>query len=182
LADKQTNNKNMKTIIYITCLLGILTFSLGCKKIRKDKKLSIGQTSNNSNLLKLSGYYYYEYPGSNETLKEVYFFYNDGQLISCGVFSGNDFSEIENYLVTDRFKSQLQSNKDMHGLYLIENNQLTMENWVANESGYLVNRKEGVIVNDSSFNITIESKKNVSYLYKFRAYTPKPDSTNKFIP
>jgi hypothetical protein len=171
----------MKKIIYITCMLSILTFSLGCKKPKKDKKLSISQTPNNSNLLKLNGYYYYEYSGNNELIKDVYLFYRDGQIISFSISGGNGFLDLENYLVSDRFKSQIQSNKDMHGLYLIENQNLVTEKWAANESGYLVNRSEGLILNDSTFEIS-NTGASGNLLYKFKSYSPKPDSTNKFIP
>ncbi len=101
--------------------------------------------------------------------------------MACGGFVNDSFSEIENYLETDRFKSQIKTNKDMHGLYQIEGANIVLENWVSAFGGYALNRNEGSIVNDTTYDVNIANGSGVNYRYKFKPYSPKPDSTNKFI-
>ena len=69
--------------------------------------------------------------------------------------------------------------KYVYGLFQIEVSIIKIEKWVPSSGGptkaYL---REGEILNDTTFYLMHREKKEI---YHFKQYSPKPDSTNKYI-
>ena len=73
----------------------------------------------------------------------------------------------------------------------MDDNKIIYERWEGSQLGYLVYREEGVIINDTTFVMTEISRVNqgvkteikpIERMYYFKEFSPKPDSTNVFIP
>jgi hypothetical protein len=62
---------------------------------------------------------------------------------------------------------------------------IRFERWYPGDIPYRTTISEGKIINDSTFIITRSYKgkheRERNEVYKFRAFSPKPDSTNRFI-
>ena len=76
------------------------------------------------------------------------------------------------------------------GVFNIKNNQILYERWCPSEPPYRTYVREGNIINDTTFVITklyrmVNGKKTeeseLNEVYHFKQFSPKPDSTNKFI-
>ena len=101
-------------------------------------------------------------------------------------------SDLEEYAEQSVFlDSRIKDIKGFWGLFLIENNKIIYEKWVGTQLGYLVYREEGEILNDTTFFMTEQSRMNqgiktevetIDRTYCFKAFSPKPDSTNTCIP
>ncbi len=101
-------------------------------------------------------------------------------------------SEIDDYANQSLlFNSDVKDRKAFGGGYLVEDKNIIYERWEGTELGYLVYREEGNIVNDTTFIMTEVSRmkqgvkteiRPIEWTYHFKAFSPKPDSTNSFIP
>ena len=74
-------------------------------------------------------------------------------------------------------------------MFLIEDNNIKFDRWYPSERPYQAFVREGVILNDTTFHITKSYRSNGNTearvrdeIYHFRKFSPKPDSTNRFIP
>jgi hypothetical protein len=83
----------------------------------------------------------------------------------------------------------LRKDKVGWGVFLIKGNNIECEVWSTSVGGGLpVGRGEGIILNDTTFcivkSINIRDGKEFPHndIYHFRKFSPKPDSTNNFIP
>jgi hypothetical protein len=79
----------------------------------------------------------------------------------------------------------------MWGVFLIENNSIRFEHWYPSSGGPLkAYVRSGTILNDTTFQIT-KSYRNKNgekaevtsrnEVYHFKQFSPKPDSTNKYV-
>ncbi len=77
------------------------------------------------------------------------------------------------------------------GVFQIDGTQIKYEKWVASEGPFSAFTYEGVILNDTTFvinkgyrmmDIDKKAPTEVNWEYHFKEFSPKPDSTNRFIP
>jgi hypothetical protein len=80
--------------------------------------------------------------------------------------------------------------KYVWGVFKINNDSIIYERWLPTEIRYKSYTYKGVIINDTTFNITerfrlVNGLKDEFELrdetYHFRQFSPKPDSANNFI-
>jgi hypothetical protein len=166
-----------------------LSLLLGCKPSTTSQELLTLKRENiNPINFKLNGYYYCYF--NNQATKEVFIFYKNSIFIDMGGFENNTFAEVEASFSSEWFiTQQLGKRQSIYGLFKIENEKLTIEQWKNDGLQYRVVTKKATIFNDSTFQITSISSYNGSSnvssenrIYHFRQYSPKPDSTNSFIP
>lgn len=179
----------MKTTpIHIIAVL-LLTI-LGCKKdsLFKDDELTITRHDYNTSQLKIDGYYYQEKDGEFYSL---YCFYRNGIIQYLG--GGYTIAELKE--LEERIKSGIFDNyektKGYWGVFHIDQNQIQFERWYPSSPGkWTAFIREGKILNDTTFMITVSyrMRKNKrteesvkSETYRFKKFSPKPDSTNSFI-
>jgi len=168
--------KNIILMLFISCIL------TGCKE--DDEFISKKQPYSGSEL-RTDGYYYKK---ENNEYMGFLCFYKDGCLLTM---SGRDSSlELaDNYIERVFVHNAFHKEKPLYwGLFLIQNNnQLKMEYYRGSNWGKEVYVKEGVILNDTTFKINTmyridgSNRQNQNYIYHFRQFSPKPDSTNNFI-
>ena len=173
----------------------ISLFSLfGCSKVediqKNDDILSISKTSYTGSQLRVDGYYYTLINGEINT---IHVLYNNGILQHFGVSEcGMDFSKAELYFTKVNVKDVIKKNKYFWGVFLIDNNDIKLEEWQSSTGGSMpAYVSAGEILNDTTFNLTeMYRMKNgqktefasINEVYHFKQYSPKPDSTNSYIP
>ena len=169
-------------------LLLCVLFSLSsCEKDNnKDDLLSFEKMFFSGSELRTDGYYYNEYISGYFT---VYFFYKDGTLLYGSSFPIDELSlqEIE-YSNGDHY-NYAKTLKYYWGIFKVERNELLFERWYPSQPPLKAYIRSGIILNDTTFKITdfyriqegqktnVESRNE---FYHFKAFSPKPDSTNSF--
>jgi hypothetical protein len=168
---------NMKQLFNV--LLSILI--LGACRKDKFSKLS----SYNGNGLKINGYYYNE----NNNFYTIYFFYRNGVDINISLKDKYSLSEIDENINNIININSLPNSPSYWGTFIVDQSKIEIEKRVASET-LPVYTNRGTIINDTTFILTESyrlkrgKKKDHSTInetYHFRAFSPKPDSTNKYV-
>lgn len=157
-----------------------------------DDELSLKKESFNGNQLRLDGFYYREKLDQkyNSTSYDFYYLYKDGTLFYV---SSKDF----NYYKREDFNlNGFQKENYNWGVFQVKEDSIVFEKWTAGEVSKVL-LYSGRVLNDTTFMINegygsnerkkikeiraknIE-KKHETY-YHFKQYSPKPDSTNRFV-
>ncbi len=184
--NKLQKHKNMEQL---TCLLLCLLFSLStCKKEEEMVDiLSIKKEPYTGTQLRTDGYYYNEYTPGYLT---VYFFYRDGILLYGSSFPINELDRHETMYRNGEHYNFSKGLKDSWGVFKIDGNKILFERWYPSQPPLKAFVGSGIILNDTTFRITEYyrmqggQKTNVessSEIYHFKAFSPKPDSTNNFV-
>jgi hypothetical protein len=180
----------MKKITFI--LLACLVTLFSCKKEEEnvlgsnDDKLTLQRTNYSGNELRIDGYYYNIWSGGFYGLR---IFYGNGTVKKIGSPSGSSISDADNYVST--ISAEIMTKKYGWGVFIINGSSIKLEEWLTGSNKLAAYTKEGTILNDTTFKFTQSYrlvggvKTEVSALdetYNFRQYSPKPDSTNQYIP
>jgi hypothetical protein len=135
--------------------------------------------------LKIDGYYYSNPIYRNDI--RVAIFYKDGFCIFTWATpnSQDTLNYIENeILLNDKYISELKSNPDHIGVFQIIDSDIEIEAW---EYRSWIFTHFGKIVNDTTFIINKRKDNNSQKSYseditfRFKQFSPKPDSTNVWI-
>jgi hypothetical protein len=171
--------------------LSLISFVLCCFiSCDSAEKLVLPREELTSNF-RIDGYYYNKKEGGYST----YFFYKNGVVFTYGCgYTGNDLKELDICLQKLLAKySTIKPARFDWGIYLINGTNIKIEKWVSTAaSTYPTNLFEGQLIGDEKFTLTKQTgneyyvKKNktiseISLDFNFRQFSPKPDSTNKFI-
>jgi hypothetical protein len=149
----------------------------------KDDVLVMKRVDNNTEKIKLDGYFL----ESNKVNSTTYFFYQNGVVIEYSSYKPEDSLKIENTMRDAEILAKIKGNKDRWGVYRIEGNNIFMEKWYPSDRPLDAFLKTGTILNDSTFVFDTSSepdgskKETINETYRFKKFSPKPDSTNLFI-
>ena len=178
-----------KQFMHILVLIIIVFVSLSsCGKWNKDEELTLEKQPYNGNELRLDGYYYYMKDGK---IFSTCIFYKNGVMINGGGADPNNTNPIaflDTVFSASFFSDQIKKDKTRWGVFQIQDNSIVFENWLISEGSRPIGRFSGNILNDTTFVITMQENPYsgnvypINNLYHFRAFSPKPDSTNVFIP
>jgi hypothetical protein len=169
----------MKNII----LFSVFLVLLGCEGF-KDDKLSMQRTDYLGSELKINGFYYTQKDNNFQFLQ---CFYKNGIILNMhGGFSNSQ--DAENYIIKEfLLNNGYKKYADSWGVFEIKNNYIRFEHFVGFHFSYLVYTYEGMINNDTTFTIIRSYRvdgsemKYLNEVYHFHQFSPKPDSTNKWI-
>ena len=177
-------------LAFVTALMVVLFFG-SCKKWFKDEELTLPKTPYLGNELRFDGYYYLMNPVCN-AFQDTYFFYRDGTVLSCGGSNVEDslFGYKDEKIRDIISHGYHQNHKSGWGVFIMEGDSIAIERWwFATESpGLPVYLLKGVVLNDTTFHITSSTWPKTGHVsekddvYHFHTFSPKPDSTNIFIP
>ena len=168
-----------KTTIISLSILSIMFFTQCCGTF-EDDKLSLPLRPYVGNQLQVAGYYYCE------KLSQGYAFYRNGVILELG---GGYYSinELEENLIKYYNEPSLLNHKYRWGIFIIEGHNIKFERLYPGNINWAAFIREGVILNDTTFHITKSYRSNGTEhrakdeIYRFRRFSPKPDSTNNFI-
>jgi hypothetical protein len=164
--------------------LSLVLFTACSKSKFKADNLANPLQPNNSTALRLNGYYY---ETTGDLFQSVSFLYGNGVLIYAGG-SLTSLEELDEYAQREFVSgTSYKEDKAGWGLYIIEGTSFKSERWYTGQGAQKSYIRYGEILNDSTFHITYSTRFDGSErsdkdeIYRFRAFTPKPDSTNKFV-
>ena len=173
----------MKSIGIIMTSILISLFS--CKK---DDKLTISKKPYLGNQLRTDGYYYTEFENK---MHNISFFYKNGIYLDIGS-ALNDFKDTNNYIINKFINERNHiDSKIGWGVFNIENDNIAFEKWYPSAKPYKAFVRAGKILNDTTFVITEsyraakgrrEEINIINTMYHFKKFSPKPDSSNVFVP
>ncbi len=178
----------MKTPTFALMLLLALS-AAGCLKeiFGEDDVLSLKRQPYTGTEMRTDGYYYFETDGR---IFDVLFFYRDGTLLE-----GDGGQPIDSIALIDKKhldSEWIKSSKKYKinwGLFAINNNQIQYEKWYPSSGGpFRTYIRSGEILNDTAFVIKMSARSDGSSsmtldrAFRFRPFSPKPDSTNQFVP
>ncbi len=149
-----------------------------------DDILSFQKTLYSGSELRTDGYYYNEYTPGYLT---VYFFFRDGTVLYGSSFPINELQSREEEYRNGGHYHFSKGLKYCWGVFQIEEDKIAFERWYPSQPPLKVLRRSGIILNDSTFQITKSMRidgsnvKDINELYHFKAFSPKPDSTNNYI-
>jgi len=178
-------NKNKILMLLFT---GFILSSSSCDRERDeslDDKLSLEKIDYNGNELRIDGYFICLHGFA------PYFLYRNGIIMGGTGEKNNDISIMEEWFRNGSYATHAQKYKYDWGIFQISGNQIKYEKWAPVQGPLLAATYEGVILNDTTFVINKSyrvqdaGKKAPSELhweYHFKQFSPKPDSTNRFIP
>lgn len=173
----------LKTSFY----LGLLFLFIGCHK----RKLHLPLQDYLGNQLRIDGYYYSPSIENSDIIDATYFLYRNGIIINGKGFNEIDRIGWEQSWVNGNKLESISRYKYYYGVFIIEGSNIKIESWtnINIPETYVV---EGNILNDSTFHITSNYRLSKSgkkrglteldEIYHFKQFSPKPDSTNSFIP
>jgi hypothetical protein len=171
-------------LIRFFTIISILLF-VSCEKELHD--LSMDKNPYTGDELRIVGYYYTNLTSANDIGVAV--FYRDGFCINTWVkpINQDTLRYIENeILLNSTFINKIKSIPTHIGVFQINAKSIVFETWEAGRD--IINFSHyGEILNDTTFLITKQvnndSGKSSSekLTYRFRQFSPKPDSTNNFI-
>jgi hypothetical protein len=158
----------------------ILFSLIGCDKLCDIPPLKTNRVRYIGNALRLDGLYY------TKDFKSNFFLYRNG--ILKGVCVDDAINAIPN-----KFKCSLNADiiagaqkvPYFWGVYLIEQDSIRIETWgTIADCSYDTFQRKGKILNDTTFLIAgmVNRNSTIQDTFYFAAFSPKPDSTNKFIP
>ena len=173
----------MCKIFLILCIL--LSASCVRRDESKDFPLTLEKIDYTGKELKTDGYYYRNFNSGSEPFIGTCFFYRNGIFLNGTVFSVYDTIEKEENFRNGFYVTIVASKyKDLWGVFQIDGNQIKYEHWIPTEGGfYRTTSQKGTILNDTTFIINFDNGLEVTdWTYHFKQFSPKPDSTNRFIP
>ncbi len=179
-------NTQLRLTLVITA--AILLLIGGCKKWYKYDEMTLVKQLYNGTELRLDGYYYDMEDGQ---IWGTYFFYQDGTIlygIGTDTLDKSSLEEHDAWFSSDYFRESIKTDRRRWGLFEIQDDSIALERWGIVEWHDPVLHFSGQILNDTTFIITrcenphTGSTHQYNDLYHFHQFSPKPDSTNTFIP
>lgn len=160
-----------------------------CDKLLSDDLLTIEKKEYNGTQLRIDGYYYHV-SSIDGRIISIVFFYNNGVIF----FMNGDGSKIQdlyywdNRALSNEWINLMKKEKICWGIYHIENENIVIQRWGGSIGGvHPVMTSYGNIINDTTYKITKTTDSqtndvwNGEIIYNFRAFSPKPDSTNVYV-
>lgn len=177
--------KKILKAFFIIAYIALL-FMESCIKW-EDEPLTIKKKPYEGLELRTDGYYYNM---EDDKIWYTYFFYRNGVLLyGAGTDTLDDnLDKYDEWFVSEAFLEYIKTNKRRWGLFEIHDDSIVFERWVMAEGGFPVLRFSGNIIDDTTFIITRSEYPhqgdvyNKNEVFHFRSLSPKPDSTNTFIP
>ena len=174
----------------------MLSLFFGCYKRDEslDDKLTLKRVGYNGNELRIDGYYrHYVYVGKEPSPRYVipYILYRNGIIFGEDGASIDRIVEMEEQFRNGTYAIRAAERKWQWGVFQINGNQIKYEKWAPGETPFYAFTYEGMILNDTTFvinkyyrmrDVQNKAQTEVYWEYHFKQFSPKPDSTNRFIP
>lgn len=153
------------------------------------EELTLPKQSYNGSELRIDGYYYLKYyPSENEIYYSTYFLFQNGIILYGGAVKETELSRLENDFISYEWINTVRKHRDFWGVFNIKDDKILFERWYPNSPQPVPYIREGKILNDTTFHITVlyrpdgSERSELNDIYHFKQFSPKPDSTNNFIP
>lgn len=170
----------MKNKIKYSILL--LLFCVSCKRCKENppEKLCNGPVPYTENGLRLDGYYF-----GNDG--DILIFYRNGVMLYGGVSSEANLDSKESAFADGSFHANAVNDEYKWGVFKVSSNSFNYERHYPSTNAWLVYVMEGNIENDTTIHITKSYRcdgsefRGENNFFRFKPFSPKPDSTNSFV-
>jgi len=166
----------------------VVFFFLSSCLILKDDTLYLEREQYTGFDIRLDGYWWKNLE-SNVPRIETYFFYQNGVVLYGMAIQISKIHATEEEFKSVNFAQFVRKSKTGWGVFQVNANEIEFETWEPSSGGGLkTSVRSGVILNDTTFVITNlfsnYTKKNYpkNDTFHFKKLTPKPDSTNRWVP
>ena len=156
-----------------------------------DDELNLVRQNYKGDELRIDGYYYRNINIYNTIYYQMFFLYSNGVIFGGISTKETGLAEFEVKFADGTFYNNYSQFIYYWGLFEINNEKIIYEKWMSTWPPYQAYTYEGEILNDTTFVIT-ESYRIVNgeiteyevenKTFHFKKFSPKPDSTNSFIP
>lgn len=166
-------------ILTLSVIVLAVVFS-SCKKLFEDEELSMKRTNYTGTELRTDGYYYstYHYYDEREDAQYDKFIpwilYRNGVSLYGYVYDYSEMKKVEQSFEDGSFYDRHKDDKTRWEVFQISGSVIEFEGWESNGLNLTSDTRCGEILNDTTFRIN-------KYVYHFKQFAPKPDSTNRFI-
>ena len=142
---------------------------------QEDDKLPYSPVPYNGKELRLDGYYY---SLSNGNVGDLFFLYRNGVFCNYGAFDDANLERIEAKIRDIKFVNHLKTLKFRWGVFKIDSVSIQMSGWAPSSGGPLkVGFLNANLIGDTAFSYVSGS---ILSTFRFRPFSPKPDSTNRY--
>lgn len=162
---------------YTKAIISLVVILSCCKTA---EELTLERMNYTGNELRIDGYYYHQL---NDVIHSFVLF-NNGTYLSLG-YNDNlgSLFDLDEIIKNENIIADLKEKQWFWGVFKVSNNNILIDRWLPGNGGpYPVELLEGDILNDETIMITGFRQTDVEDEFKFRHLSPKPDSTNMFIP
>lgn len=185
--------EKIKVLVIVN--LYIILSASSCIRVRNeslDDKLMLEKINYKGNELRIDGYYCrFNYVSKETEPRGVipFIFYRNGIILGDVGVTMDRISEMEETFRNGFYVNN--SKKYYWGVFQINGTQIKYEKWVAGDTPFSAFTYEGEILNDTTFvinkgyrmkNAGKKAPLELNWEYHFKQFSPKPDSTNRFIP
>lgn len=168
-------------------LLIVMAFLFSCK----NADLTLPRRDLNAGM-RLDGYYYRSFidPVNGKPFTNILFLYKNGVVLDCFSVLSHDAQDMDEYVRSGYGGQHDISNKRLNwGLAVVDESFIKLEQWYPSSGGPMpVRNRNGKVLDDKTFKFTESTdqkgkdKETIDQTYHFRQFSPKPDSTNNFVP
>lgn len=151
-----------------------------------DDELSLTRMEYIGTELRTDGYFYSEIDTA-EPWVDIYFFYKNGVILYGESPSISQIPNFEIDYASGDYHNRVKDIKYYWGVFKILGNEIEFERWYPGDPPLEVFVRAGTIIDNETFHITRSYRQDGTdekvrdELFKFKAFSPKPDSTNTFI-
>ena len=182
-------------ILILSAIVLAVVFS-SCEREYLDEELSMKRTDYTGNELRIDGYYYrrYQFVDSKGVEQDDFipcFLYRNGVSTYTYVYHYSEQEQAEEEFKNEGYPELMKNDRFRWRIFRIQGNTIEFEGqdyYSRAASAECVGfKKFGEIIDDTTFMITKEivgGKVNEyakGAVFRFKQFSPKPDSTNRFI-
>ena len=179
-------------ILILSAIVLAVVFS-SCKKMFEDEELSMERVDYTGTELRTDGYYYYRYQYYDSREDSLYdcflpwILYRNGVYFYGSVYDYSRMEEVEKKFEDGSFYDIHKDRKYNWGVFQISDSVIDFEGWDTGETfSRPTVKRYAKIVNDTTFCMCSkrpQKGENVKLWddFHFKQFSPKPDSTNRFI-
>lgn len=173
-------------------LLLLLLLLAGCGLEESgDQSPSFRRTDYAGGLFRMDGYYHHEFASDSNSVPvrrvRILFFYRNGIFFHGGAPTLSELPQREEEFRDGGFYREHKGDKSHWGVFKLEEMAIVDEGWVETGGGYAIVRETKEVIDDttliltSSENLDGSGIRALNEIYRFRPFTPKPDSLAAFI-
>jgi hypothetical protein len=180
---------NKIKILVMLSLYDLLSSSSCGRDENNDDKLSLPKIAYSGNELRIDGYYYNK--DSYRPQICAFFLYKNGIILDGSAFDIDNTNRMEEWYRNGHYAASAAKYKFDWGVFQIEGSKIKYEKWTPGAGPSWAFTYEGEILNDTTFVINKgyrakdagnKTPSEYHLEYHFKQFSPKPDSTNRFIP
>ena len=177
--------KQKASITLSLILILILLTGISCERLFPVDQLCTPRIDFIGDELRIDGYFYHVFGPSGNEHMGVLFFFRNGVLHDITI-PKVELEEREEEWRNNNWNERTTNSRFSWGVFTVDNDVIKLERWYPGPP-HITAIREGVILNDTTFKIIKSYRCDGSglrerhELYRFRAFYPKPDSTNNFV-